>query len=327
MTLQVVLNLLAVIAGMGVLWTGGELLVRCSARLGLRLGLSSMVVGLTIVAFATSAPELAVTLDAAVNGLPDMATGNVVGSNICNLALVLGATALILPVRTERRVWRRDIPLMLLVYLVVLLMFGNRLLERLEGLLLLSLLLAFIASELRGSRSAARTAAATPLAPAAGDVATTAPVDHSVVPVWRDLLGIATGVALLAAGSQLLVWGAATLARHAGVSDAVVGLTLVAFGTSLPELATSLAAAIRNRPELAVGNLIGSNIFNSLGVMGTAAVITPLTAQHIQPRDYLVMFLVAVLVWALARLQARVGRLGGALLTGGYLGYFGVAMI
>ncbi|WP_240640901.1 calcium/sodium antiporter [Nocardioides ferulae] len=253
-------NAAFLLVGLVVLVGGGELLVRGAAGLARRLGLSSLVIGLTVVAFSTSSPELAVTVGAVLEGQPDLAVGNVVGSNIVNVLLILGASALLLPLTVRAQLIRLDVPVMVAASIGLLLLSLDGRLGLGDGLLLLIGIVAYTAvSVLVGRRTS-------PKDPPSS-------VSDADRPLWLQLAAVAGGVALLVAGAQLLVEGAVGIAEGFGVSGLVIGLTVVAVGTSLPELATSLIAVRRGERDLAVGNIVGSNIFNIAAVLGIAAVV------------------------------------------------------
>ncbi len=258
-----VVDVLRVVVGLGVVTAGADLLVRGASRLAARLGIPPLLVGLTVVALGTSAPEIAVSVDAAMAGRGDVALGNVVGSNIFNVLFILGASALAAPLVVKSQLVRLDVPLMVAISALPLLLGFDRVISRADGVALLIMLgayllfLAFLARRGRG-------------APAGGE-----PPTEAVVPggsPLRDGALAVVGLVLLVLGADALVEGATALARAAGVSELVVGLTLVAAGTSLPELATSLVASLRGERDLAVGNVVGSNIFNVLAVLGAGAV-------------------------------------------------------
>lgn len=303
------MNVVLVVVGLLGLYLGGELLVRSASALARALGIAPMVIGLTVVAFGTSAPELAATLVAAFRGAPELAIANVIGSNVANIGLILGLTALAYPLATSASFLRREVPWMLAATVLVLpLLFDGRLL-RLEGLLLWLALAAFLLA-------AFRTAGAPDVLvdEAGGAAARRQP--------WRDALGVAVGVAVLAFGAHALVTGATALALIWGVPERVIGLTLVALGTSLPELASSLVAALRRETDIILGNVIGSNLFNLLAVLGTAAVVHPIEVPAVGLRlDLLIMLGFSLAVVPLMLLGRRLGRRDGALLLVAYLTY------
>ncbi len=250
------MSVVLVAVGVGLLYLGGELLVRFASSLALRFRLSPLVVGLTVVAFGTSAPELAATLTAALNGSFAIAAGNVVGSNIANLGLILGLCAVLVPISVTKAVLRRELPIMLLASALPVLWFTDGVMSRTEGGVTFTLLLAYLVWALRRPSEEAE-------------------VPTRNEPLWLTLLGILGGLVLLVLGAQVLVEGATTLARAFGVPERVIGLTLVAVGTSLPELASSLVAVAKRQTDIVLGNLIGSNIFNVLGILGLSSLVVP----------------------------------------------------
>ena len=302
---------LSLVGGLVLLVLGGELLVRGGSGLGRAMGLSPLVVGLTIVAFATSAPELAVSLDATLSGSPGLAVGNVVGSNITNVLLVLGLSALLLPVVVGSQLIRTDVPVMVAVSVLVLLIALDGAVGRVEGVLLVVLLVAYVAWILRLSR---RQGIDLPV-PGAAVAAAPRPL--------RDAALVVVGVALLVLGARLLVGAATEIAGAFGVSDLVIGLTVVAVGTSLPELATSVIAAVRGQREMAIGNVVGSNIFNLTVVLGLTAAVAP-GGVPVDPAalrfDLPVMVAVAVALVPIV----FTGRVIARWEAGVFLAYFGV---
>lgn len=252
--------------GIGLLVLGAELLVRGASRLALAAGVSPLVVGLTVVAFGTSAPELAVSVRAAVAGSADIAYGNVVGSNIFNVLFILGLSAVVAPLLVDRQLIRRDVPIMVGVSLLLPLLALDGRIGRLDGVLLFGGILAYTAFSVIQSR---RESAATREEMAAGGN------DEATGPWWTNLLLVVGGVGMLVLGARWLVDGAVVFARALGVSELIIGLTIVAAGTSLPEVATSVLASIRGHRDIAVGNVVGSNIFNILCVLGLTGVVAP----------------------------------------------------
>lgn len=303
-------HIVFLILGLLLLFAGGEGLVRGSAVLALRLGLQPLVIGLTVVAFGTSSPELVVSIKAALQDQGAIAAGNVIGSNIFNIGLILGLTALICPLKVQLQLLRIDAPIVVVLSLLALWVLGDQRIGRAEGALLSGLLVAYTAFTVIYARKHR---------PAAGVEAEFAQaIPAPVGGLWRELFLILAGLGLLMAGSRLLVDGAVGLARGFGISEAVIGLTIVAAGTSMPELVTSLVAALKKEPDVALGNIIGSNIFNLLGILGMAALIKPLDTAGIQPRDLWVAigFAAALIpiLWSGLKLQLW----EGALLLAGY---------
>ena len=299
-------------AGVGLLYMGGEGLVRGGVGLGRKLGMSPLIIGLTIVSCGTSSPELAASLAAVLQGAPAIAVGNVVGSNIANLGLVLGITALIWPLTSKSRFMGRDTAVMLAASLGLFWLVRDDFVTRLEGALLLTcmasyLLLLFTHSR-REEREVAQEIETAVLTTRAG--------------AWKGLAMVIAGTGLLILGARLLVAGAVGIAESLGVSERVIGLTMVAFGTSLPELAASLVAAVRHHTEIVFGNLIGSNIFNILMILGGTAVVRRVAAPWGDLRtDLLAMLAVAVLAPIFLFSNQRIGRWEGALLLLFYGGY------
>jgi cation:H+ antiporter len=308
------MDLLLLLFGLILLLVGGDALVRGAAALARRLGISPLVVGLTVVAFGTSAPELTVNVTAALRGSGGLSFGNVIGSNLANIGLVVGLAALLRPLHIQTSVVRRELPMMLLATAVafVFALAGDASsgYERGDGIVLLLLMSVFIyytAVDVFRQRKSGR-----------GEVGL-APGRWSV-PVSLALG--AAGLVGLVAGARLTVDGAVGIARAAGISEAVIGLTLVAIGTSLPELAASLVAAWRGQTGIAIGNVIGSNLFNLLLVLGVTATLRPIPVPVGGIADLTVLSALSVLFWALcATRERRIIRAEGALLLTVYVLY------
>jgi cation:H+ antiporter len=314
------LTVVMLVAGLVVLVLGGELLVRGASALAGALGVSPLLVGLTVVAFATSAPELAVSLDAALTGSPGLAIGNVVGSNIANILLILGASALVLPLVVRTQLVRTDVPVMVALSLLTLLLALDGRISRVDGLVLLVLLVVYVTRSVLVSRRQERAARERPVPDDGvrrGDDRRTG--GRTLV----DVALVVVGVGLLVLGARWLVAAATTVGTALGISDLVIGLTVVAVGTSLPELATSIIAAVRGQRDLAVGNVVGSNIFNIGAVLGLTGVVSP-DGIPLEPGaialDLPVMILVAVALLPVAFTGAAVSRWEGA----AFLAYYGV---
>lgn len=313
--------ILFVVLGLATLVLGAESLVRGAASLALRLGVSALVVGLTIVAAGTSAPEMGVSVLAALRGSGDIAIGNVVGSNIFNIALILGLAAAICPIRCHSAFIRRETPLMIGVCCLVPLLawLGGGVITRWAGFALLAggvwytALVYWLARRENGGVQEQFEAGA-------------APGEHAEAarkrPIWLDGLYILVGLGLLVGGSRLLVGGATTIAKSLGVSDLVIALTVVAGGTSLPELATSVVAALRKQPDMSVGNIVGSNISNLAFVLGSSAVVAPIgVSREAMFRDIPVMLALSVLCIVLMRSGRSLSRFEGLLLFAAYVLY------
>lgn len=305
------ITLACLAGGLLLLLLGGEAVVKGAAGLGLRLGLSPLATGLTIVAFGTSAPELVVNLRAASLGATDMAVGNVMGSNIANIGLVLGVSALVKPVRLDVGVIRNDIIIMVGAALLAAVFLAKSAMTRWEGAVLVLLIAAYAWYNFQAARQAK------PASQAAFGEALAQP-EHGL---WLDLLRVIGGLAALVGGGQLFVTGAVDLALAFGLSTAVVGLTVVAVGTSLPELFTTAVAAWRGYGAMAIGNVVGSNIFNILSVLGLTAVIFPIRRGDIGNGDF-IMFLASTLVLLrFISTGSRMDRWEGGVLLVGYLAY------
>ncbi|GAA1073192.1 calcium/sodium antiporter [Nocardiopsis exhalans] len=322
-----VLVILALVAGFVLLVAGGESLVRGAGSLARTLGMSSLVVGLTVVSFTTSAPELAVSTDAALSGYPGLAVGNVVGSNIANILLVLGASAVFAPLAVNSQVVRADIPVMAALSVAALLMALDGNLGRFEGALLFAILLVYVTVTVFVSR---RRSALAPVSvqvgtdssgPGTGGPFRATPKTKSVL---RDLVLVVLGAGLLVAGARLLVYGASAIATALGVSDLLIGLTVVAIGTSLPELVTCVVAVRRGERDMAVGNIVGSNVFNIGAVLGITAMVSPggiAVAPAALRFDLPIMVAVALVLLPIAVTKLGVARWEGALLVGFYAAY------
>lgn len=313
------LNIILLIAGLLLILGGANYLTDGAASVARRYGISDLVVGLTIVAFGTSAPELTISVISAVTGNSGMAIGNVVGSNIFNILAIIGVVAIARPIKVERGIMTNEIPLIILSSLAILAMGSSQFLDgtmpvvsRVSGILLLL----FFAIFMRYVFSQAT--AKTPDTGTTDDIA-----QIKVQPLWKSILFIIGGLGALIYGGDLFVDKASAIASMFGVSDAVIGLTIVAAGTSLPELATSLTAAIKGNSGIAVGNVIGSNIFNVFFVLGCSATIRPLPFGGITMTDLLVLTAASLLFWVFGWFfgHRTITRAEGALLLAGYIGY------
>ena len=310
-----IFDILLLVGGIGVLYFGAEWLVRGAARLAGSLGVSPIVVGLTVVSFGTSAPELVVASIAALSGQPDLAVGNVMGSNLANIGLILGLTALVRPLDVATRVVRREMPLMLLVTLSIFPLAWDGGLSRGDGVILLLALAAYLVFVFRSVEEEA---------PEIIDeyeefMQTAAEVENKID--WRDVALVVAGSAGLVLGGRAIVEGALAVADVLQVSEVVIGLTVVAVGTSLPELATSIVAAMRKEADIAVGNIIGSNIFNVAAILGTASILQPLQfSDSVLTRELPAVMILSILVFPLLWTEWRVQRWEGAVLLGSYIG-------
>ena len=268
---------LLVILGLLLVFIGAEALVRGSASLAMRLGVSPLLIGLTIIAYGTSFPELIVSVRATLIGLGDISIGNIIGSNIFNIALILGLAALVRPLKVKIQLIKTDAPLMIVTALLLVAFFFDRFLSRIEGLIFVSgiviytLAIILIAhSERNQTRPENHLEEGLP---------------HTLKNIWLDLLFITAGFTLLFFGANVFIDNSVQLARILHVTEAIIGLTIIAAGTSIPELATSVIAARRNQADIALANVIGSNIFNILGILGISAFINPIQGVNIQNLD------------------------------------------
>jgi cation:H+ antiporter len=313
------MTILMLVAGLALLVAGGELLVRGASKLAVSLGISPLVVGLTVVAFGTSSPEFAVSIQAALSGQVDIALGNVVGSNIFNVLFILGISALIVPLVVSAQIVRQEVPIMIGASLLLMAFSLDGSVVRWEAAVLFVLLLGYTAFLIVQSRRESQAIQAE----YAGETHLGAQ-RH-----WDDrlsvqLLLIIAGLVLLVFGSRWLVAAAIAIAQSFGVSELVIGLTIVAAGTSLPEVAASITAAIRGQRDIAVGNVIGSNTFNILGVLGLSGLVAPLSLtvpQSLLEFDMLVMLAVAFACLPVFFTGATIARWEGGVFLGYYIAY------
>ena len=307
------LDSLMVVAGLGLLIAGGEALVRGAVALALRLGVSAMVIGLTVVGFGTSTPEMVTSVQAALIGAPGLALGNVVGSNIANILLILGCAGLIAPLAMQPAAWRWDGMVMSAASVVCAVAVLADALTLGTGLVFLALLAAYLVATLVLARRGK------------AEVAPPDDLDEVIgTPLVKTLLLLLGGIAVTILGARILVEGAVGLAQTFGMSDAVIGLTIVAVGTSMPELVTSVIAARKGQADVALGNIIGSNIFNILAILGVTAVIAPVpVAAEIARQDIWVMLAATAALMVLARSGWKLTRPEAGLLLAGYVAYIG----
>lgn len=295
------------ILGLVLLYYGAEFLVKGGSSIALKLKISPLVIGLTLVAYATSAPELVVSVDAALKGHGDISIGNIVGSNICNIALILGLCAIITPLRVNAKLLKLDVWLMIVSALALLGCYAlNNGVNRYEAAILLCGCLTYTIWSIRSSRKENSEDVDVPK------------VQYSI-PVAIAM--VAGGLAALIGGAKLFVYSAIVLAKWCGVSDAVIGLTVVAVGTSLPELATSAVAAFRKEQDIAIGNVIGSNIFNILAILGIAPLIYPIKTQDISYVDMFLMAALSILLYPIMKSGMKISRFEGIILLMIYVIY------
>jgi cation:H+ antiporter len=316
--------LLLLVVGLVLLVLGADLLVRGASGIALLARIAPAVVGLTVVAAGTSMPELVVSLRAAVSGNVGLAAGNIVGSNIFNIAAIIGVTALLRPLRVQGNSVRLEWPVMLLSAFVFHLLVRDGSLDRLEGAFLTVGMLVFTAYIVYLAK---RTTTAAEQAEFEG-LSTAAMGKTGNAALLRNVLAVIVGIAVLAGGAEALVAGATRIARSVGISETIIGLTVVAAGTSLPELATSLLAAFKGRDDIAIANVIGSNIFNVLGIGGVTALILPLSVPaEIVARDNWWMLGVSALLFPLMRTGMRVNRAAGLVLSGCFAAYWTILFL
>lgn len=318
------MDIVWLVAGLVLILLGANWLTDGSSAIARRMGVSDLVVGLTVVAFGTSAPELVISVISAINGSAPLAIGNVVGSNIFNVFVIIGITALVRPIVVERSILTMEIP-MLILSSVILLILGNsgtlggssgNIVSRADGLLLLIFFLLFMRYTFATAKRQDEP----------GNQEIEQVGAEREMPVWKAVLFVVAGLGALIWGGDRFVDGATAIALGLGISEAVVGLTIVAAGTSLPELATSIVAAVKGKPGLAVGNVIGSNIFNALMVLGVSATITPLPFGGIGNFDLLILLYGSLSFWFYGWLfkERTITRVEGGLLAACYVGYVGL---
>jgi cation:H+ antiporter len=301
-----------IVGALAALFIGASWLVKGAASLAERLGVSTLVVGLTVVAYGTSTPEMIVSAQAAVNGFGGISIGNVLGSNVVNIGVILGLSALILPLRANMQLIKFDTPVMILVAGLFVVLFLDNRIGRLEGTLFLLILVAYTVFNVIKSRKETKQQVLEEF-------------DESVPKVTRhwalDIMWLVLGLGALMLGSTYLVKGAVDLARMIGLSEAVIGLTIVSLGTSMPELATSVVAAFKKQPDIAIGNVVGSNIFNIIGILGITSLIKPIEAPDINLVDLLVMLGMSILLLPLIKTGVTLRRWEGAFFVAIYIGY------
>ena len=315
------LNIIYLIIGLALILVGANILTDGASALAKKWGMSDLIVGLTIVAFGTSAPELVISIMSAAEGNSGIAIGNVVGSNIFNICAIIGITALVTPIKVSKGIMRTDIPLVILSALVLLVMGNNILLDgaqeniltRTNGIILLLFFAIFMYHTFNVAKN--------PTLNESDDDVDKSPVKE--MPLLKSIIWIVGGLAGLIFGGDLFVDGASGIASAMGVSDAVIGLTIVAIGTSLPELATSVTAALKGKTAIALGNVIGSNIFNIFLVLGCSATVSPLLFGSVGNVDLLVLTITSLLFWIFGYVykERTITRIEGGLLLACYIAY------
>ena len=302
-TAKMIFDILFIVLGVALVLYGADKLTEGASALARKMNVPEIIIGLTIVAAGTSAPELFVSLVSALNDTPDMAVGNVVGSNTMNCMLIVGCAAMVAPMIISPSTVKKDIPFSVLASVLLILVAFDRFVSRLDGIILLIGFAVFMTYTLmqvkKGSSETVKESS----------------------PVWKNILYLVFGLAGLVIGSNLFVDSASDVALTLGISEGVVGLTIVAGGTSLPELATSVVAARKGQSAIAIGNVIGSNVFNILLILGLTSTISPMEIEGITTIDMAVMLLSVILVWLFSRTRYTVERWEGAVLVLGYLAY------
>lgn len=301
---MMIFDLFFIALGVWLVLFGADKLTEGASALARRMNVPEMIIGLTVVAAGTSAPELFVSLVSALKGTPDMAVGNVVGSNTMNAMLIVGCAAMVAPMSISRSTVKKDIPFAIAASVLLALLSLNHYLGLVDGILLLMGFATFMAYTLMQAKTAGAEEVQTELSP-----------------VWKNVAYLLGGLLGLVLGSNVFVDHASSVAASLGISEGVIGLTVVAGGTSLPELATSVVAARKGQSAIAIGNVIGSNVFNILLILGLTATISPLQIEGITTIDMAVMLLSVVLVWLFSFTRYTVERWEGAVLVGGYLVY------
>lgn len=311
------LNSLAILAGFLLLIWSADRFICGAAATARNLNISPLVIGLTIVGFGTSAPEMLVATFASMDGSPSLAIGNALGSNITNIALVLGVAALITPLDVHSRILKKELPLLLGAMVIALILMIDGTLQRTDGILLFGSLILLMwwitrqALTARGRDDALQDEYREELP---GDM-----------PMTRAIFWLVLGLIMLMASSKLLVWGAVNIAMDLGISELVIGLTIIAIGTSLPELAASITGALKNEHDIAIGNVVGSNLFNTLGVLAIPGILAPSTLETgIMEREIPVIFLLTIALFIMAygfRGPGRINRVEGGLLLLAFCGY------
>lgn len=310
-------NSMLIVAGLVALYFGAEWLVKGASDLAIKMGISPLVVGLTVVAFGTSAPELLVCLEANGDGHSDIALGNIIGSNICNIALILGVAAVMKPIVIHRQIIRREMPILIAVSVAFIAMLWNGNISQIEGGLLFAAVVTYVAVSIYQSRKEQGQNDYGEFSPEEVQAVQNAGVKKLFV----DLALIVVSLGVLQFGSEWLVHGGDFVARAIGVDEAIIALFLFAFGTSLPELATSIVAVKKGEGDIITGNAIGSCIFNILAAIGITAIVKPIAEGEIEMLDKMVMLGVTVGIFLFMWSKMRLNRVEGVLLLVGYVGY------
>ena len=308
-------DLIYLILGIIGLYFGAEWLVGGSSKLALKIGVSPLVIGLTVVALGTSAPELAVCLRLNLESRPDAALGNIVGSNICNILLILGFSSLIRPLRVHRQIIRKELPILLMVSFALIVMLINKEVASWEGFILCVGIVIYILFSFKGANNSGEFKVE---GESSSEIDTVSSQGHNGIVLIALLVA---GLILLVLGAFFFEKGGIGLAKAFGVSEAVIGLTLLAFGTSLPELATSIVACMKNEGDIIVGNAVGSSIFNVLAILGITALFKPLSVNDINLIDYSIMIGAVIFCWLFIFKKMELNRIKGVVFLGCYAAY------
>ena len=287
------MNFLLIAGGLILLILGGNWLLKSAVALSLKLEIPKIVIGMTVVSFATSAPELIVSVNAALNGASDLSLGNVVGSNIANISLILGVTLLFGTMEVQKSFYKTDWPVMMLASMILFFfLINDKIITQFEGIIFVTLLIAFLIFLLRFQKTT---------------IIEEIPNENETLPLWKIIFFLTIGGVGLWGGSEFLITGATSLAKDFGVSDRVIGVTVVSVGTSIPELAASIIAILKKEKAISLGNLVGSNIFNILGVLGITAIITPIAVvdQKFLTNDIFWMLAISLLILPMVLVPKR----------------------
>lgn len=311
--INMIVSLFLFIVSIGILYFGADMLIKGASSLSLKLGLSALVVGLTVVAFGTSAPELVVSLNAAYTGRGNIAIGNVIGSNIFNTTIILGLAALVRPLLVQMQLLRKDTPIMIGIMLLFTAFFFDHKIGRLEAASLFLLLIGYTMYQIRQSRKESKKVA--------NEFNNTIKPEHPKSKLYFDIILVIAGLGALVGGSELMVYHAVIMAKLVGMSDALIGLTIIAAGTSMPELATSIVASFKGKSDIAIGNIVGSSVFNILAIIGLSGIITPIVAPEVYFSDFFIMIGVSALMLIFLTTKRRLSKLEGLILVTSYLAY------
>ena len=306
------IELLQVIGGLIVLIIGGEFLVRAAVAMANKLGVPTLIIGLTIVSFGTSAPEMVISIQAVLDGLPDISIGNIVGSNVANILLVLGVTALIFPIAVDAKVMKRDAPLMMFATVLFAAFMFTGEISRIHSIVFLGMMVIYTVYLFRSVKRGED-----------ADLLEELEEETDVeMPTWKAIGAMLIGLVMLAVGSDVMVAGASEMARSFGVTEAMIGLTIVALGTSAPELVTCVVAAYRKHSDIAIGNIVGSNLFNIAVIGGTASMVKPIAVNPMfLTYDVWLLILITLVLVSFMLVGKKINRAQGGIFVVGYIAY------